>query len=341
MMRPSSFWTRGRRLRSGAASRGGSRWLAALFVPILVAASGVQDEAAFSRARAAMVREQIASRGVTDRRVLEAMGSVPRHLFVPGEYRDQAYGDFPLPIGEGQTISQPFVVAVMSGSLGLGKDDKVLEIGTGSGYQAAILARLAGRVFSVEIDRTLADRARDTLSGLGLDNVRVRCGDGFFGWEEEAPFDAVIVTCAVAEVPPRLLDQLAEGGRLILPLGEPAAFQTLTLITKRDGQPAVRKMLDVRFVPMTGEALKRKLPTALIASRENPEPDPDGRRGVRPETPLFPQGEAGGLNPTFRESGRGPCSGSRPCEASCPRQPHLLRSQPALPLTGVRGRART
>jgi protein-L-isoaspartate(D-aspartate) O-methyltransferase len=205
-----------------------------------------------------MVEEQVAARGVRDRAVLDALRAVPRHLFVPPELRNDAYGDFPLPIGEGQTISQPYIVGLMTQSLGLGKGDKVLEVGTGSGYQAAVLSQLAAAVYSIEINDSLAARAADTLKSLGYANVHVRPGDGFFGWPEEAPFDAIIVTCAVDRIPPRLLEQLAEGGRLILPLGDSRTTQTLTLITKKNGQPAVREIIDVRFVPMTGEALKKK-----------------------------------------------------------------------------------
>jgi protein-L-isoaspartate(D-aspartate) O-methyltransferase len=217
-----------------------------------------QDDEEFARKRLVMVEEQVAARGVRDPAVLEALKSVPRHLFVPPGLRDQAYDDGPLPIGEGQTISQPYIVGLMTQSLGLGKGEKVLEVGTGSGYQAAVLARLAGAVFSIEINETLARRAADTLKNLGFANVRVRSGDGFFGWSEEAPYNAIIVTCAVGRLPPPLLEQLAEGGRLILPLGEAQFFQTLTLITKKNGKPVVREIIDVRFVPMTGEALKKK-----------------------------------------------------------------------------------
>jgi protein-L-isoaspartate(D-aspartate) O-methyltransferase len=217
-----------------------------------------QDEAAFARKRLAMVEEQVASRGVRDAGVLEALRTVPRHLFVPPELRGEAYGDYPLPIGEGQTISQPYVVGLMTQSLGLGKGDRVLEVGTGSGYQAAVLAQLAGAVFSIEINEKLARLAGDTLKNLNFTNVSVKQGDGFFGWAEAAPFDAIIVTCAVERVPPRLMDQLKEGGRLILPLGDSRLFQRLTLITKKNGKPVVREIIDVRFVPMTGEALKKK-----------------------------------------------------------------------------------
>jgi protein-L-isoaspartate(D-aspartate) O-methyltransferase len=217
-----------------------------------------QDEAAFVRKRLAMVEEQVASRGVRDAAVLEALRTVPRHLFVPPELRDEAYGDHPLPIGEGQTISQPYIVGLMTQSLGLGRGERVLEVGTGSGYQAAVLARLAGAVFSIEINEKLARLAGDTLKSLGFTKVRVKQGDGFFGWPEAAPFDAIIVTCAVDRVPPRLMEQLKEGGRLILPLGDPRFFQRLTLVTKKNGKPVVREIIDVRFVPMTGEALKKK-----------------------------------------------------------------------------------
>jgi protein-L-isoaspartate(D-aspartate) O-methyltransferase len=146
----------------------------------------------------------------------------------------------------------------MTECLTLGKADRVLEIGTGSGYQAAVLGRIAGRVFTLEIHDALARRAADTLERLGFENVRVRSGDGFFGWPEEAPFDGVIVTCAVPEVPPALFDQLREGGRLVIPLGDTQTYQRLTVVTKKDGKPVVKRVLDVRFVPMTGEALKKK-----------------------------------------------------------------------------------
>ncbi len=203
-----------------------------------------------------MVRDQIAARGVRDAKVLEAMLRVPRHLFVPEASRARAYGDHPLPIGHGQTISQPFIVAFMTESLALGPGDKVLEVGTGSGYQSAVLACLTDKVFSVEIDGDLAREAANTLRKLGYGTVRVREGDGFFGWPEEAPFDAVIVTCAAGRVPPPLVEQLAEGGRLIIPIEKRPLSQTLTLLTKNNGRIAVRELLDVLFVPMTGEAEK-------------------------------------------------------------------------------------
>jgi protein-L-isoaspartate(D-aspartate) O-methyltransferase len=217
-----------------------------------------KEDEAFARKRLAMVEDQVEARGVRDPAILEALRMVPRHLFVPAEFRDEAYADYPLPIGEGQTISQPYIVGLMTETLNLGKKDKVLEIGTGSGYQAAVLARLAGSVLTIEINEKLARRASDTLRDLGFANVRVKHGDGFFGWPEEAPFNAIIITCAVDPVPAPLLDQLAEGGRLIVPLGDSSSFQKLTLIIKKRGKPVVHEIIDVRFVPMTGEALKKK-----------------------------------------------------------------------------------
>jgi protein-L-isoaspartate(D-aspartate) O-methyltransferase len=219
-----------------------------------------QDDAALAAKRKNMVAVQIAARGVRDPLVLKAMSDVPRHLFVPVESIDQAYGDFPLPIGEGQTISQPYIVALMTECLALKRDEKVLEVGTGSGYQAAVLDRIAGRVFTIEIHEALARRAEGILERLGFRNVQVRCGDGFFGWPEEAPFDGIIVTCAVPECPPALFAQLKEGGRLVIPLGDIQTYQRLTVITKDAGKPRIEQVLDVRFVPMTGEVLKKKQP---------------------------------------------------------------------------------
>ncbi|MFQ6109822.1 MAG: protein-L-isoaspartate(D-aspartate) O-methyltransferase, partial [Candidatus Aminicenantales bacterium] len=172
-------------------------------------------------------------------------------------YRHQAYGDYPLPIDEGQTISQPYIVALMTQHLKIREGDKVLEIGTGSGYQAAVLAHLTDQVYSIEIRKKLAENAAKTLQRLGYNQVKVKWGDGYFGWEEHAPFDAIIVTCAANHVPPPLLKQLKTGGRLILPLGSTLYFQTLTLITKTSGKPKVDHILGVRFVPMIGEAQKR------------------------------------------------------------------------------------
>lgn len=204
-----------------------------------------------------MVSEQLAGRDISDRRVLEVMGRVPRHLFVLPAYRDQAYEDYPLPIEGGQTISQPYIVALMTQSLGLKEGEKVLEVGTGSGYQAAVLAEMGTQVFTIEINERLAAQSARALQHLGYDNVRVRCGDGYRGWPEEAPFDAVIITCASPEIPPPLIDQLGDGGRLIIPLGSVRHFQILTLLTKAGGKLQKRAIADVRFVPMTGEAQKK------------------------------------------------------------------------------------
>ncbi len=228
--------------------------LALTCVPALP--SRPQDEAAYSLARREMVEQQLAARDITDRRVLKAMGEVPRHLFVPPAVRSQAYADYPLPIGEGQTISQPYIVALMTQCLALKGGEKVLEVGTGSGYQAAVLAALGARVFSIEINSVLAARAARTLEDLGRQNVTVKAGDGFYGWPEEAPFDAIIVTAAPEEVPPALLDQLKDGGRLIIPLGRANYLQVLTLFTKKGGKIVRREITDVRFVPMTGKIQK-------------------------------------------------------------------------------------
>jgi protein-L-isoaspartate(D-aspartate) O-methyltransferase len=205
-----------------------------------------------AKAREHMVTQQLEARGIRDARVLAAMRSVPRHELVPEDVRERAYVDAPLQIGYRQTISQPFVVARMSERLELDGTEKVLEIGTGSGYQAAVLAELADRVFSIEIVPELAERARGDLRRLGYRNVTVRAGDGYRGWPEEAPFDAIIVTAAPPEVPQPLIDQLAVGGRMIVPVGR--GSQQLILIT-RDATGVHREEgIGVRFVPMTGEA---------------------------------------------------------------------------------------
>jgi protein-L-isoaspartate(D-aspartate) O-methyltransferase len=226
-------------------------------VPALIPREG-QDLDVYAKRRRRMVMEQLAGRDIVDRRVLEVLGKVPRHLFVSPAYRDQAYEDYPLPIEEGQTISQPYIVALMTQCLGLKSGEKVLEIGTGSGYQAAVLAKIGARVFSIDINERLAAQAARTLRALGYDEVQVRCGDGYQGWPEEAPFDAVIVTCAAPEVPPALIEQLGEGGRLVIPLGSARHFQTLTLLIKEGGRLQKKAISDVRFVPMTGEAQKKK-----------------------------------------------------------------------------------
>ncbi|NIO48944.1 MAG: protein-L-isoaspartate(D-aspartate) O-methyltransferase [Candidatus Aminicenantes bacterium] len=217
-----------------------------------------EDDESYARKREQMVRTQLKTRDITDKQVLEVMGKVPRHLFVSPLLRQQAYRDSPLPIDEGQTISQPYIVALMTQHLKLKEGEKVLEIGTGSGYQAAVLAHLTDKVYSIEIRENLAKKAAETLRTLDYNQVQVKWSDGYFGWEEHAPFDAIIVTCAANHVPPPLLKQLKEGGRLIIPLGSTLYFQTLTLITKKKGKPKVKQILGVTFVPMTGEIQKKK-----------------------------------------------------------------------------------
>ena len=206
----------------------------------------------YAEARERMVRDQIAGRGVHDPRVLAAVGHVPRHELVPDAMREHAYEDRPLPIGRDQTISQPYVVAYMTEQLRLRGDERVLEIGTGSGYQAAVLAELAREVYSIEIVEELGERARADLARLGYSNVHVRVGDGYRGWPEQAPFDAIIVTAAPGHVPQPLIDQLAVGGRLVLPVG---GLDQELLRIERDATGIRREhLIGVRFVPMRGEA---------------------------------------------------------------------------------------
>jgi protein-L-isoaspartate(D-aspartate) O-methyltransferase len=209
---------------------------------------------AFAPARERMVREQIAARGVQDARVLAALERVPRHELVPAEAREHAYEDRPLAIGHGQTISQPFVVAYMSEQLELDGSERVLEVGTGSGYQAAVLAELAREVWSIEIVPELAARASADLARLGYTNVHVKAGDGYRGWPEQAPFDAIIVTAAPGHVPEPLVEQLAVGGRMILPVG--SFEQELLRIERTADGLREERLIGVRFVPMRGEAEK-------------------------------------------------------------------------------------
>ncbi|PYQ05780.1 MAG: protein-L-isoaspartate O-methyltransferase [Acidobacteria bacterium] len=199
-----------------------------------------------------MVKEQIEGRGIKDPLTLAAMRKVPRHLFVPSASADQAYGDFPLPIGQGQTISQPYIV--MTEALGLHGGESVLEIGTGSGYQSAVLSHVAGKVHTIEIVPELAAEARERLARLGYRNVTVRAGDGYLGWPEAAPFDAIMVTAAAPRIPEPLKEQLADGGRLVLPVGD--EYQELIVVTRRGASFDERRVLPVRFVPMTGAVRK-------------------------------------------------------------------------------------
>jgi protein-L-isoaspartate(D-aspartate) O-methyltransferase len=204
---------------------------------------------AYAEPRARMVREQLVARGIRDRRVLDAMGRVPRHELVPTASLSRAYEDGPLPIGEGQTISQPYIVAAMSEAAALGGHERVLEVGTGSGYQAAVLSALAREVYTIELEPTLAERAKRDLARLGCANVHTRTGDGYRGWPEAAPFDAILVTAAPEQVPPALLEQLAVGGRLVIPVGG-YADQDLWLYTKTERGVERRHLLPVRFVPL-------------------------------------------------------------------------------------------
>jgi protein-L-isoaspartate(D-aspartate) O-methyltransferase len=210
----------------------------------------------FSEERAKMVASQIEARGVRAPRVLAALRALPRHEFVPPAQRIHAYEDRPLPIGAGQTISQPYIVAVMTELLELDGSEKVLEIGTGSGYQAAVLGMLAREVYSIEIVPELARRAEADLARLGHENVHVRAGDGYRGWPEQAPFDAIVVTAAPGHVPEPLVEQLAVGGRMVLPVGD--ASQDLVLVTRTGDGVQQERLLGVRFVPMTGEAERRE-----------------------------------------------------------------------------------
>jgi len=211
------------------------------------------------RERRRLVDRYIRAEGVREPNVLEAMSTVPRHAFVRESDLARTYADHPLAIGYGQTISQPYIVAYMTQALRLDPNDRILEIGTGSGYQAAVCAEIVRSVYSIEIVEPLAKSAKNRLKELGYRNVTVKAGDGYFGWEEHAPFDAVIVTCAANFVPPPLIRQLKPGGRMILPVGSPFGYQTLKLITKdTKGKVHSRRLLPVRFVPMLGEVKKSK-----------------------------------------------------------------------------------
>jgi protein-L-isoaspartate(D-aspartate) O-methyltransferase len=229
--------------------------LAALLAGTVAVARSDAPEDPWRAARERMVDEQIVARGVRAPRVLAALRAVPRHEFVPPEHRASAYADEPLPIGDGQTISQPYVVAAMTEALALRGTERVLEVGTGSGYQAAVLAELAREVYTIEIVKPLADSARERLARLGYSRVRVRHGDGWQGWPSAAPFDAILVTAAPGEVPEALVDQLAPGGRMVLPVGD-AGHQELLLLVREAGGIRRERLMDVRFVPMTrgGEA---------------------------------------------------------------------------------------
>ncbi len=223
--------------------------------PAAQSGDAVREDVRYARLRREMVRRQIEARGIRNPRVLAAMRKVPRHEFVPERVRRLAYADGPLPIGHGQTISQPYIVALMTELASPDPGDRALDIGTGSGYQAAVLAEIVEHVYSIEILEPLAEEAARRLRRLGYENVEVRCGDGYRGWPEHAPFDVIILAAAPDHIPQPLIDQLAPGGRLVLPVGE--GDQELVVVTRRaDGSIERRNVIPVRFVPMTGEALR-------------------------------------------------------------------------------------
>lgn len=226
-----------------------------IMLPSLLMGQIREDSPKYATAREKMVRSQIRSRGISDEKVLNAMSGVPRHIFVPKKLMSRAYADHPLPIGQGQTISQPYIVALMTESLELKGHERVLEIGTGSGYQAAILANITKEVYTIEIKEKLYKKASRVLGSLGYMNVKTRHSDGYFGWPEAAPFDCIMITAAIDHIPPPLLKQLKDGGRLILPLGNPFSYQNLSLVTKHGKDYAVKQITGVLFVPMTGYAL--------------------------------------------------------------------------------------
>jgi len=211
----------------------------------------------FAQQREEMIRVQLKSRGIDNEAVLNAFRIVPRHIFVPEPMRQYAYVDSPLPIGEGQTVSQPYIVALMTESVNPKPGDRALEIGTGSGFQAAILSQVVKEVYSIEILPELTKRAKEVLKEAGYKNIFIRQGDGFRGWPEKAPFDVILVTAAAPVIPPPLTDQLAENGRLVMPLGGQEDAQSLILVVKKNGKLEQSTVTSVRFVPMTGEIEKR------------------------------------------------------------------------------------
>jgi protein-L-isoaspartate(D-aspartate) O-methyltransferase len=236
-------------------------WLkVAIFLSVmllLAPGAGKAEGVDWTRLRNAMVDEQIIARGVRDERVLAAMRKIERHLFVSPDLQSRAYEDHPLPIGEGQTISQPYIVAYMTEAAGVKKGSKVLEIGTGSGYQAAVLSEMGAEVYSIEIIATLNASAQERLRALGYRDIQFRLGDGYQGWPEEAPFDVIIVTAAPPEVPMELFRELKEGGRMVIPVGE--GFQSLQVVTKERGQMKVTNKIPVAFVPMV-RGKEQKIP---------------------------------------------------------------------------------
>jgi protein-L-isoaspartate(D-aspartate) O-methyltransferase len=239
-----------------------------------VRVAGTQALDSFQDARQAMVARQLQRRDITDPRVLMAMGKVPRHRFVPPAMASYAYGDHPLPIGEGQTISQPYIVALMTQWAEVHPGDKVLEVGTGSGYQAAVLAELTDQVFSIELRPELARQAAARLKDLGYDRVQVKCGDGYQGWPAAAPFDAILVTAAAPHMPPALEAQLKEGGRLVIPLGTPYGVQTLVRWRKTQGKLVQEATLLVRFVSLVRPPVLKAVPEKKPPAPPPPRPGP-------------------------------------------------------------------
>jgi protein-L-isoaspartate(D-aspartate) O-methyltransferase len=233
-------------------------WSFIFFLMLTTGSPVSAAEDGYGEKRKTMVEKDLKGRGIKDPKVLEAMGKIPRQLFVEESLRDQAYADHPLPIGEGQTISQPYVVALMTEATRLKPGDRVLEIGTGSGYQAAVLAEMVKDVYTIEIRKGLAETAAKRLADLGYRKVKVKYGDGYFGWEEYAPFDVIMITASANHIPPPLIKQLKEGGRLILPLGSTLFHQTLTLVTKEKGDLKMEQREAVIFVPLTGEVEKKR-----------------------------------------------------------------------------------
>ncbi|SRR6266545_1869182 len=247
--------------RNGIVLISGFIFAALVAVPVTTAQLGPrapESQEAFASRRQAMVARDLRGRGIKDEKVLAAMAAIPRHLFVPERQRSSAYEDRPLPIGQGQTISQPYIVALMTELLELRSRDRVLEIGTGSGYQTAVLAELAAEVYSIEILPQLSERARNILFDLGFKNVRLKVADGFYGWEERGPFDAVLVTAAAGKIPEPLSQQLRDGGRLVMPLEDSGQTQRLIRARKSAGKLIIEDFSAVLFVPLTGAIQKQR-----------------------------------------------------------------------------------
>jgi len=229
-----------------------------IFVCSLFSLCSQEDKKkSYEEKRARMVKYDIEGRGIKDKRVLDAMLKIPRHLFVDEDYRKHAYGDHPLPIDAKQTISQPYIVALMTEAVKLKANDRILEIGTGSGYQAAVLAELAAEIYTIEIKKVLAEKSASLLKKLGYKNITVKHGDGYFGWKAHAPFNVIIITAAANKVPQPLIDQLKQGGCMILPLHSTDYYQTLTIFRKKDNKLVKEEIIPVRFVPMTGKVRER------------------------------------------------------------------------------------